>query len=252
MTGSTYDGVNTDTTKTVTISGSTDYLRGESVTVTANYALFNAPPSLDDINDAIVLVDGLNFYRCNIVSTTSTTKATVQLDRNLPVGLRNTAITTFEVARNVISGITWLEGKTVNILADGAVHPQKVVTSGSVTLNRAASVVHIGLPYNSDLQTLPLALQTEAFGQGRVKNVNHVWLRVLESSGIFAGPSVDKLVEAKQRTTEPYGFPPNLKTQEIKIMVTPTWQDNAQVYIRQADPLPLTIVGLTLEVAMGG
>ena len=250
--GSTYDGVNTDTTKTVTISGSTNYLRGESVTVTANYALFNAPPSLDDINDAIVLVDGLNFYRCNIVSTTSTTVATVKLDRDLPVGLQDTAISTFEVARNTIEGLNYLEGKDLNILADGAVHPQKKVISGKIVLNRAASVVHLGLPYNSDLQTLPLTLQTEAFGQGRVKNVNHVWLRVLESSGIFAGPSVDKLVEAKQRTTEPYGFPPNLKTQDIKIMLTPTWQDNAQIYIRQADPLPLTIVGLTIEVAIGG
>ena len=115
-------------TKTVTISGSTNYLRGESVTVTANYALFNAPPSVDDVGDAIVLVDGTNYYRCNIVSTTSQTVATVKLDRDLPANLRNTAITTYEVARNVISGITWLEGKTVSILADGAVHPQKVVS----------------------------------------------------------------------------------------------------------------------------
>ena len=35
-------------------------------------------------------------------------------------------------------------------------------------------------------------------------------------------------------------------------MLTPQWQDNGQIYIRQTDPLPLTIVGLTLEVAMGG
>ena len=97
-----------------------------------------------------------------------------------------------------------------------------------------------------------MALQVEAFGQGRVKNLNHVWLRVLESSGIFAGPSADKLVEAKQRTTEPYGSPPDLKTQDIKIMLTPQWQDNGQLFVRQTDPLPLTIVGLTLEVAMGG
>ena len=68
----------------------------------------------------------------------------------------------------------------------------------------------------------------------------------------FAGPSADKLVEAKQRTTEPYGSPPDLKTQDIKIMLTPQWQDNGQLFVRQTDPLPLTIVGLTLEVAMGG
>ena len=35
-------------------------------------------------------------------------------------------------------------------------------------------------------------------------------------------------------------------------MTTPSWTDSGQVYIRQVDPLPLTIVGLTLEVAIGG
>ena len=250
--GATYNGTNTNTSQNVTISGGTNYTKGESVTITANYNLFNAPPSVDDVGDAIVLVDGANYYRCNIVSTTSQTVATVKLDRDLPALLRNTAITTYEVARNVISGISFLEGKTINILADGAVHPQKVVSNGTITLDRASSIVHLGLPIEADLQTLPMALQVEAFGQGRVKNLNHVWLRVLESSGIFAGPSADKLVEAKQRTTEPYGSPPDLKTQDIKIMLTPQWQDNGQLFVRQTDPLPLTIVGLTLEVAMGG
>ena len=250
--GATYNGTNTNTGQNVTISGGTNYTKGETVTITANYNLFNAPPSVADVNDAIVLVDGTTLYRLTILGTSSQTVATAKLDKQLPASLRNTAITTYEVARNVISGISWLEGKTVNILADGAVHPQKVVSSGSITLDRAASVVHLGLPYESDLLTLPMALQVEAFGQGRVKNLNHVWLRVLESSGIFAGPSADKLVEAKQRTTEPYGSPPDLKTQDIKIMLTPQWQDNGQLFVRQTDPLPLTIVGLTLEVAMGG
>ena len=250
--GGTYNGTNTDTNRTVTISGGTNYAKGETVTVTTNYNLFNAPPSVADVDDAIVLVDGTTLYRLTILGTSSQTVATAKLDKDLPASLRNTGITTYEVARNVISGISWLEGKTLNILADGAVHPQKTVSSGSITLDRAASVVHIGLPIESDIQTLPMALQVEAFGQGRVKNINHVWIRVLESSGIFAGPSADKLVEAKQRTTEPYGSPPNLKTEDIKIMVTPTWQDNGQLFVRQTDPLPLTIVGLTLEVAMGG
>ena len=250
--GGTYNGTNTNNSRTVTISGGTNYTKGESVTVTTNYNLFNAPPSVADKDDAIVLVDGTTLYRLTIQSTSSQTVATAKLDKDLPASLRNTGINTYEVARNVISGISWLEGKKLNILADGAVHPQKTVSSGSITLDRAASVVHLGLPYESDLNTLPMALQVEAFGQGRVKNLNHVWLRVLESSGIFAGPSADKLVEAKQRTVEPYGSPPNLKTQDIKIMLTPQWQDNGQLFVRQTDPLPLTVVGLTLEVSMGG
>lgn len=250
--GATYNGTNTNGSQTVTISGGTNYTKGENLTVTANYNLFNAPPSVADKDDAIVLVDGTDLYRLTILATSSQTVATAKIDKDLPASLRNTGITTYEVARNVISGISWLEGKTVNILADGAVHPQKTVSSGAVTLDRAASVVHVGLPYNSDLNTLPMALQIEAMGQGRVKNLNHVWLRVLESSGIFAGPSADQLVEAKQRTTEPYGSPPSLKTQDIKIMLTPQWQDNGQLFVRQTDPLPLTVVALTLEVAMGG
>ena len=250
--GSTYDGTNTDTNQTVTISGGTNYTRGESVTVTTNYNLFQAPPSVADVDDAIVIVDGTDTYRCVIISTTSATVATAKLERDLPAPLRNTGLTSYEVARNTISNLNYLEGKTVSILADGAVHPQRVVSSGTIVLERAASVAHIGLQYNSDLQSLPLALQVEAFGQGRVKNINHVWLRVLESSGIFAGPSPDKLIEAKQRTTEPYGEPPRLKTQDIKIMLTPTWQDNGQLFVRQTDPLPLTVVALTLEVAIGG
>ena len=250
--GSTYDGTNTDTNQTVTISNGTNYTRGETVTVTANYNLFKAPPDISDKDDAIILIDGTKTYRCVIISTTNQTVATVKLQVDLPANFRNTPITTYEVARNTISGLDYLEGKTVSILADGAVHPQRVVNSGTIVLERAASVAHVGLQYNSDLQSLPLALQIEAFGQGRVKNLNHVWLRVLESSGIFAGPSADKLVEAKQRTTEPYGTPPRLKTEDIKIMLTPTWQDNGQLFVRQTDPLPLTVVGLTLEVAIGG
>ena len=158
------------------------------------------------------------------------------------------------VPADVISGLGHLEGKTVSILADGAVHPQRVVTGGSVTLDIEASTVQIGLPIEADLQTLPLAVQLQdgSFGQGRFKNVNKVWLRVYRSSGIFVGPSTSELTEAKQRTTEPYGSPPALKSDEIEITLTPTWGASGQVFVRQADPLPLTVVSMTAEVALGG
>lgn len=152
---------------------------------------------------------------------------------------------------STLSGLGHLEGKTVSILADGAVHPQRVVTGGAITLDNPASKVHVGLPITADIQTLPLSFEAEGFGQGRVKNVNQVWLRVFRSSGIFVGPTPDELVEAKQRTTEPYGTPPALKSEEIQVMVTPTWADSGSVYVRQSDPLPLTVVSLTLEVAIG-
>lgn len=153
----------------------------------------------------------------------------------------------------ITSGLSHLEGETVNILADGAVSPQQVVTGGGLpdALESPASRIQIGLPITADLQTLPMVFETAAYGQGRQKNVNQVWLRVSQSSGIFAGPSFDKLKEAKQRTTEPYGSPPNLQSREIPITVTPTWGDSGQLCVRQSDPLALTVVSMTLDVAIG-
>jgi hypothetical protein len=250
--GATYDGTNTSAT-TVTVSGGTTWGPSDVLTITASTAIFTYPGT-GDVNDAIVLTDSAGKkYRLTIRSTTSTTVATARVDVTLPTALRNTATTRYSFARNTISGLTWLEGKTVSILADGAVQPQKVVTSGAITIDRASSIIHIGLPYESDLQSLPLAMGIDnGMGQGRYKNVNKAWLRVFQSSGIFIGPDANNLVEAKQRTTEPYGSPPALKTEEIQIMLTPSWLDSGQVFVRQSDPLPLSIVGMTLEVAVGG
>lgn len=157
-------------------------------------------------------------------------------------------------AADTISGLEHLEGKTVNILADGAVHPTRMVTNGSISLDIDASLVHIGLPIEADIQTLPVAvaLQDGSFGQGHFKNVNKAWLRVYRSSGIFIGPDDDHLVEAKQRTNEVYGAPAALKSEEIPILMSPSWGDSGQVHIRQVDPLPLTVVSLTAEVVLGG
>ena len=38
---------------------------------------------------------------------------------------------------------------------------------------------------------------------------------------------------------------------ELEIMLTPTWAQGGQVFVRQADPLPLTLVSMTMEVALG-
>lgn len=249
--GLTYDGTNTGAT-TITVSGGTTWGPSDVLTITASVATF-AYPAQTDVNDAIVLTDSSgNKYRLKITSTSSTTVATAIVDNTIPVALRNTPTSVWAFARDSVSGLTHLNGKTVSILADGSVMPQEVVVAGSITLDRAAVLIQVGLPVQSDLQTLPMTLNIDGFGQGRYKNVNKAWLRVYRSSGIFVGPDSDNLVEAKQRTTETYGSPPNLKSEEILVVLTPTWASSGQIYIRQSDPLPLLIVGATIEVAIGG
>lgn len=249
--GLSYDGANTGST-TMTVTTGTTYEPGQTLTVTASAAAF-AYPAQTDVHDAVVLtaVDG-SLYRLTILATSSTTVATAKVDRTLASDLRATATLLWSFARDSVSGLSHLEGKTVSILADGAVKPQATVTSGAISIDRAASKIIVGLPYDSDLQTLPLAINIEAFGQGRTKNLNKAWLRVNQSSGIFVGPDSDNLVEFKQRTTEVYGTPPDLITDEVEVMLTPSWQQSGQVFVRQSDPLPLSVVGITLETSVGG
>lgn len=146
----------------------------------------------------------------------------------------------------IISNLDWLEGREVAILADGAVFPRQVVKGGKITLHHAAKRVVVGIPYTSDLQTLPLIVEDSAYGSGRTKNVHKIYLRVEDSSGILAGPDWDSLIEHKQRTTEPLGSPPKLVSDEIEIQLLSKWDSEGTVCIRQADPLPLTIQSMTL------
>lgn len=154
---------------------------------------------------------------------------------------------------STVAGLTWLEGQTVSVLADGAVQNQKVVTGGAITLDYPASVVQVGLPITADLETLPLSLQTDAaIGQGLYKNVNKLWMRVFQSSGVWAGPDAANLRQYKQRSTEPPGSPPALVTAQIDLMITPAWGSDGQVFVRQSDPLPLTVASVTAEVSLAG
>jgi hypothetical protein len=41
-------------------------------------------------------------------------------------------------------------------------------------------------------------------------------------------------------------------TDEIEIVIPASWTTSGQVVITQTDPLPLTVVGLTVEAALGG
>jgi hypothetical protein len=249
--GLTYNGNNTTAT-TVTVSGGTLWGPTELLTITASTAIF-AFPATTDVGDAFVFTapDGTK-YRLTIESCSSTTVVQARPDKVLNVAFRNVALTDYGFARNSVVGLSHLEGKTVSILADGAVLPREVVVGGSISIERAAVKIHVGLQYFSDLQTLPLSLNIDAFGQGRVKNINQAWVRVFQSSGLFVGPTADKLTEAKMRTNEPYGSPPALRSDEINVNITPTWAQGGQIYIRQADPLPLTIVGVTIEAVVGG
>jgi hypothetical protein len=156
--------------------------------------------------------------------------------------------------KSTITGLHHLEGKEVVALADGGVEPAQEVVNGTITLQAAARKVHVGLAYECDAQSLPFASEAlAAFGQSTIKNVNEVALRVLQSSGIFVGPTFEKLTEYAQRTTaDDPGDAPGLITGTHRIKPAPSWAEDGTICIRQANPLPLSILSMALEVSTGG
>ena len=155
-------------------------------------------------------------------------------------------------AKAEISGLTWLEGEEVAVLADGSVEPNQVVKNGKISLQFPASVVRVGIPYECDVKTLPvaMALQDGSFGSGHKKNVRKVFFRTVNSSGLKSGPSFDSLTTYAPRTTELAGNPPNPITDEFGFVISAAWSNGGQVCVRQDLPLPMRIVSMTVDLEM--
>ena len=170
-------------------------------------------------------------------------KKGVFLDSSLSYHNSSTAITT-------VTGLSHLEGKAVGCLADGFVVNGLTVSSGSVTLPKAAKDICIGLPYVSEVKTLRLEISgKDGTMQGRMKAFNRVTLRVEKTLGGKVGLSEDGQLDApKYRTDEAYGSPVRLRTGDVSVQFPAGYNKNGQIYFVQNEPLPFTILSLLPEV----
>ena len=157
-------------------------------------------------------------------------------------------------ATTVVTGLTWLEGETVAILADGAEKPRQTVKDGTITLDVEARVVTVGLPIDAKITTLPaiVPLQTGGDAGSNQKNVSSVFMRVYKTSGIYVGPEDGELIEYKQRTDEDLGSPPDVLSGGVSIDIEPEWNDTGSVTVSQEAPLPITILSISLDMELGG
>lgn len=154
-------------------------------------------------------------------------------------------------AATEITGLDHLEGETVKALADGNVVSNLTVTGGKVTLPQAASVVHVGLPYTAQAQTLDVEMANGNV-QGRLKKIVSVTLRFLKSRGLWIGPTSDNLDEVKWRDAEAMGAATDLFTGKKVVDISPDWNSNGRIWLEQRDPLPMTIQFIAPNGEVGG
>lgn len=145
-----------------------------------------------------------------------------------------------------------LAGEGVVALADGNVVKRLTADEdGYVTLPFAASLVHIGLPYAAAFETLDLDIGLVRGGtvQGKLKTVSEATIRVEKTRGIWTGPTENNLVEYKQRSTEAWNEAISAYTGDITITPMWDWTKGGTTWVKQFDPLPMTILALMPDVS---
>lgn len=278
----TFDGRNTGNT-TMTLSAGSTWTYQDFLTITASAPFFKNYMVGDQI--IIKAPDGSLLF-CTITSYTSTTVVKVQVDFQggtfLPVNCRNAPLATWAHATARFFGLYHLEGQKLSVLGNGYVvaspnnydldgsgarrdnYPVITVVNGQITLPKPMAVVHAGLPFLCDLESLPPDSPSGPSEVNKKKNPVKLSIWVKETAGGFMGnklpqtwwenstpiswggpgDAAKKMYEVKIRDDENYQEPTRLKTGIVETNITGVWDKFGTVALRQVDPLPMTVTGM--------
>ena len=145
-----------------------------------------------------------------------------------------------------MTGLTHLEGEAVYALADGLVQGPFTVSSGAITLTTAATKAHIGLSYTSIVEPMKLHSGSQVgTARGKKQKIDSVTICTYECGpGMECGSSSTNILDVQDLTAG------SLITDDLHHEFPGDWDDDATVYIRQTDPVPMTIRALVPHVSL--
>lgn len=211
------------------------YQNGDTIDITD--IIWNAPT---DAIGNVTQPDQLNGHRY-VVTVVDANNYTVPIDST--GWITYLAGGTSRKVTQTVTGLDHIEAASVIALADGNVITGLTVTDGSVTLPIAASRIHIGMGYNTDVETLDMEAPQGTI-QGKAKIIPMVTLRIKDTRGHLVGPSSDQLIESKQRLYENMGDPVALETGDDQVIIPANWSLKCRIFVRQLNPLPLHILDI--------
>lgn len=157
-------------------------------------------------------------------------------------------------AASTIRGLDHLEGETVQILADGARHPDRVVTNGEVTLEVSASKAQIGLSAPCRYESLSIeAGAADGTAQTKTKRITDVSFSVSNTLGGRAGPSfedMDQIPELEFRApSAAMDQAPPLFTGDTTAMGWPGgYETESRICYENTEPFPVTLISAVPQV----
>lgn len=145
-----------------------------------------------------------------------------------------------------ISGLYHLEGENLSVLANGASHPDRVVSGGGFDLAFGTTVAAIGYGYTSNMRTLRIESgSVDGTSQGKPKRIHAVTLRLHETVGVEIGNDVtelDRIFFRDSSMAMDEAVP--LFTGDKDVEFPGGYVDDDRIYVRQNQPLPMTVLAL--------
>jgi hypothetical protein len=141
---------------------------------------------------------------------------------------------------NIVTGLDHLEGLSVSVHVDDALHPDKVVTAGKITLDYAGTTAAVGINFPKRLKTLPLDVgSTQGSGSGNLKHWAKIYIRLVDSSI----PLINGIRPATRRPSTPMNQAEPDTTEDVQVTDLGRTR-NAQITIEQDLPLKLEVLNL--------
>lgn len=148
------------------------------------------------------------------------------------------------------TGLSHINGKTVDVVADGSVMPQATITDGQITLSRKAKKIEVGLHYDTAIETLtPEVSTTEGTTQNARKRTSEVTLRFMDTTGAECNGQVIPF-----RTFGPtiLNQPAPLFTGDHRIGKLGWERGEDTLLIQQRQPLPFHLLAIIITFTSNG
>jgi hypothetical protein len=155
--------------------------------------------------------------------------------------------------QTVFTGLGHLEGKTVDVIADGSVLTPKVVTSGQITLSRASFRTLIGLHFESTLTMLTPEVGTgTGTAQGNSVHTGEVTLKFLNTVGakVLDGEGREQEVPFRHFGLDVLDVPPPLFTGNVRIEMLGWERGKSEISIVQDQPLPMHLLAVVRKITV--
>lgn len=153
----------------------------------------------------------------------------------------------------VIAGLDYLEGQEVAVLADGMALPRKTVQNGRIALDYPASVVHVGLPYESRVVSLSADISLEdGTMAARKKRIVGATVFFIDTVGGWMGTEGFVLDPVERPRPKKFNEPVPLRDFDQYRALAGVHNYAPSLVVKQSDPLPMTITGWTFKIAPGG